>query len=87
MYTTQLTLWHLTETLVRAHEMERATEDVQYFGERLGGSRRYRIPYLRALAVLAQYHGEFASAVEHLIYEVPCIHALVLPVFLRVSFI
>jgi len=66
LFSTQLTLWHRTEALVRAGDIERATEDVQHYGECIGNSRRYRIPYLRSLAVLAQYHGETGVAIEHL---------------------
>ncbi|GAC1347012.1 MAG: AAA family ATPase [Ktedonobacteraceae bacterium] len=63
---TGLTLWYETEAVVRAGETERASEDVRGFGERIGSSRRYRIPYLRALAVLAQHCGESEQAIEHL---------------------
>jgi tetratricopeptide (TPR) repeat protein len=66
LLSTRLAHWYETEALVRADDSERATHDVQYFGERIGSSRRYRIPYLRALAVLAQYHGEIGQAIEHL---------------------
>ena len=60
---TRLTLWYETEALARAGEIERATEDVMRYGERIGASRRYRICYLRALAVLAQYSGESDQAI------------------------
>jgi tetratricopeptide (TPR) repeat protein len=63
---TGLTLWYETEALVRAGDIERATRDAQYFGERIGASRRYRIPYLRALAILAQARGEIDQALEYL---------------------
>jgi tetratricopeptide (TPR) repeat protein len=63
---TKLALWYETEALVRAGEMERATEDVERFGERIGSSRRYRIPYLRALAVRAQCRVEIDVATRHL---------------------
>ncbi|HEY3232683.1 MAG TPA: AAA family ATPase, partial [Roseiflexaceae bacterium] len=63
---TQLTLWHQIEALARAGEIERATEDVRGYGQRLGHSPRYRIPYLRALAVLAEHRREFDQAIEHL---------------------
>ncbi len=51
---------------MRAGERERAAEDVQRFGERIGTSRRCRIVYLRSLAVLAQDRGEIVEAIEHL---------------------
>ena len=63
---TQLTLWTQTEALLRAGEIDRGTEDVQGYGQRLGHSPRYRIPYLRALAVLAEHRREFDQAIEHL---------------------
>jgi tetratricopeptide (TPR) repeat protein len=63
---TQLTLWHQAEALARAGEIERAAEDIRGYGERLGGSLRYQIPYRRAQAVLAQRRGEVAMAIEHL---------------------
>ncbi len=66
LLSTRLAHWYETEALVRAGDFERAVRDVQYFGERIGSSRRYRIPYLRALAVLAQYRGEVGQAIEHL---------------------
>ena len=46
--------------------MERASEDVQRYGERVRDSRRYSIPYLRALAVLDQHSGKINRAIEHL---------------------
>jgi tetratricopeptide (TPR) repeat protein len=66
LLSTRLAHWYETEALVRAGEVERATRDVEYFGERIGGSRRYRIPYLRALAVLNLHRGEINQAIEHL---------------------
>src|SRR5713226_1980800 len=36
------------------------------YGECTGGSRRYRIPYLRALAVLAKARSEIDGAIQHL---------------------
>jgi tetratricopeptide (TPR) repeat protein len=66
LFSTQLTLWYRTEALVRADEIERAHEDVEHFGTLIGHSRRYRIPYLRALAVLAESRGDIAQAIAHL---------------------
>ena len=51
---------------MRAGEIERVTEDVRRFGACIGTSRRYRIPYLRALAVLAQFHGEIEQPTQYL---------------------
>jgi DNA-binding SARP family transcriptional activator/predicted ATPase len=58
--------WYITEALVRAGERERAAEDARRFGERLGTSRRFRIVYLRSVAVLAQSRGEIDTALAHL---------------------
>jgi predicted ATPase len=61
-----LTRWHITEALLRAGEVDSAAEDIRRFGEQIGDDRRYRIPYLRGLAVLAQSRGETEQAVTYL---------------------
>lgn len=61
-----LTRWYEIEALVKADESERAVEDVRRFEVHFGRSRRYRIPYLRSLAVLAQSQGEIELAIDHL---------------------
>ena len=66
LLSTRLAYWYETEALAHAGEIERATHDVHYFGELIGNSRRYRIPYLRALAVLDLNHDEIEHAIEHL---------------------
>ncbi len=58
--------WHETEALLRGGSIGQAREDVRRFGERAGNKRRYRIPYLRALAVLAQWDNELDQAIAHL---------------------
>lgn len=63
---TGLTLWYETEAFLRAGERERAAEQVQHFGTHIGTGLRYRIPYLRALSVLARFQGEIDAAIEHL---------------------
>ncbi len=63
---TGLTLWLETEALVRAGDVERATQDVWHLKERIGSSRRYYIPYLRAESVLARHHGEIDQAIGFL---------------------
>ncbi len=63
---TGFTLWHETEVLVRAGDVERATQDVRHLEERIGSSRRYRIPYLRARFVLAKHHGAIDQALAYL---------------------
>src|SRR5438132_11073448 len=55
-----------TEALLRGGDEFRAREEVQRLGERLGTYPRYRIPYLRSLAVLARWKGEKEQAIDHL---------------------
>jgi predicted ATPase/DNA-binding SARP family transcriptional activator len=61
-----LARWHETEALLRGGDTEQAREDVRRFGERFGNKRRYRIPYLQALAVLARWDGDTEQAIVHL---------------------
>jgi len=61
-----LARWHETKALLLGGSTEQAREDVRRFGERAGNKRRYRIPYLRALAVLAQWDNELDQAIAHL---------------------
>src|SRR5579884_358404 len=60
----RLQRWYEVETLLRAGEVERATSYVQYLGKAIGTSKRHRIPYLRALAILAR--GQAGEAITHL---------------------
>jgi hypothetical protein len=46
-----------TEALLRGGDERQAREAVQRLGERLGPYQRYRLPYLRSLAVLAAWEG------------------------------
>ena len=39
---------------------------MQRLGERLGPNRRFRLPYLRSLAVLAAWEGQREQAIGHL---------------------
>ena len=55
--------WPETEALVREGLSELAAEDLRVFEERFGTSKRCRITYLRAQAVLAQSRGESDQAV------------------------
>jgi tetratricopeptide (TPR) repeat protein len=55
-----------TEALLRGGEERQAREEVHRLRERLGPSRRFRIPYLRSLAVLAAWEGQREQAVSHL---------------------
>ncbi len=61
-----LTRWHEIEALLRGGKADQAREEVRRFGERVGNKRRYRIPYLRAEAVLAQWENEIDQAITHL---------------------
>jgi tetratricopeptide (TPR) repeat protein len=63
---TQLALWLQTEALIRAGEIDHAAKDIEGYDQRLGHSPRYRIAYLHARAVVAQYRGEVARAIEDL---------------------
>jgi len=58
--------WHETEALLWGGSTEQAREDVRCAGERFGNKGRYRIPYLRAEAVLAQWENEIDQAIAHL---------------------
>ena len=55
-----------TEAFLRDGDERQAREDVQRLGERLGSNRRYRIPYLRGLAVLAEWQGRSDRAIDRL---------------------
>jgi len=55
-----------TEALLHAGEERQAREAVQRLGERLGSNRRFRIPYLRSLALLDAWEGHGAQAITYL---------------------
>src|SRR5437588_861453 len=55
-----------TEALLRGGDEGQAREEVQRLGERLGPYRRFRIPYLRSLAALADWDGQREQAIGHL---------------------
>jgi DNA-binding SARP family transcriptional activator len=55
-----------TEALLRAGEERQARAEVQRLGERVGLSVRFRLPYLRSLAVLATWDGHSERAIDHL---------------------
>jgi tetratricopeptide (TPR) repeat protein len=59
--------WHYeTEAFLHTGQERQAQEAVHQLGERLGANRRFRIPYLRSLAVLAGWDGHDAQALTHL---------------------
>ncbi len=53
-----------TEALLRAGDERQAREEVHRLGERVGPYPRYRLPYLRSLAVLAAWDGESEQAID-----------------------
>jgi DNA-binding SARP family transcriptional activator/tetratricopeptide (TPR) repeat protein len=55
-----------TEAFLHAGEERQAREAVQRLGERLRSNRRFRIPYLRSLAILADWQGQSEQAIAHL---------------------
>jgi tetratricopeptide (TPR) repeat protein len=55
-----------TEALLRGGDESQARAEVQRLGERLGNSRRFRISYLRSLAVLAAWDGHSEQAIGYL---------------------
>jgi DNA-binding SARP family transcriptional activator/predicted ATPase len=61
-----LTGWYETEALLRGGDDGLARAEVERLGEILGDNRRYRIPWLRSLAVLAQWDGDPDQAIAHL---------------------
>lgn len=60
------TFWCETESLVRAGELEVATQDVEHFGEHIRDNERARLQYERALAVLSNARGDLPAAAQHL---------------------
>ena len=57
---------HEIEALLRGGEEKLAREDVKRLGERVGGNRRFRLVYLRMLAVLAEWDGQTGEALARL---------------------
>src|SRR5260370_11047484 len=55
-----------TEALLRGGEERQARAEVQRLGERVGPNRRFRIAYLRSLAVLASWDGQSEQAIGYL---------------------
>jgi tetratricopeptide (TPR) repeat protein len=56
-----------------------AREEVRRFGEGMNNNGRSALPYLRSLAVLAQFQGEIDAAIEHLQEAVRCAEEVGLP--------
>ncbi len=78
-YTLMLSFGLLIETFLRAGEVEAAAAFVQRIGERMRESRRSRVPYLRALALLAQGRREIEQAIAHLQEAAALAEAIGLP--------
>ncbi len=57
-----LSRWYMTEALLRSGHVQLAAEDLARWKARIGESPRHRIPYLRAVAILARFQGQNASA-------------------------
>src|SRR5437660_7476995 len=55
-----------TEALLRGGDESQARAAVYQLGERVGANRRFRLPYLRSLAVLAAWEGQSEQAIGHL---------------------
>lgn len=58
--------YYETAALLHAGQERLAREEVQRQGERLGSNRRFRIPYLRSLAVLAEWDGHSEQVISYL---------------------
>ena len=59
----ELHRWWETEALLRGGDEEQAEEDVRRFGQNIGYNHRYRIPYLRSVAILEQWHQKPDQAI------------------------
>lgn len=58
--------WHETEALLRGGDGDLARAEVERLAEIVDTNRRYRLILLRSQAVLAQWDGDAAQAIEHL---------------------
>jgi hypothetical protein len=58
--------WYETEALLRGGDGDLARSEVARLGEILGDNRRFRLPWLRSRAVLAQWEGHEGQAIQHL---------------------
>jgi tetratricopeptide (TPR) repeat protein len=61
-----LTGWYETEALLRGGDNDMARAEVERLGKVVGNNKRYRLPLLRSLAVLAQWDGDTAQAITQL---------------------
>jgi len=58
--------WHETQALLHGGEVTQAKEGIQQLGKHIGTNRRFRVAYLRSLAVLAQHNARVEQAIDHL---------------------
>ena len=58
--------WHKTEALLRGGDDGLARAEVARLAGIVGNNRRFQLPLLRSLAVLAQWDGALETAVSHL---------------------
>ncbi len=61
-----LTGWYEIEALLRGGDNDLARAEVERLGKIVGDNKRYRLPLLRSLAVLAQWDGDLDQAITHL---------------------
>jgi tetratricopeptide (TPR) repeat protein len=61
-----LNFWYVVEAFLHGGQVEQARSEVQRFGEHVAYLPRYRIPYLRARAVLAEWEQDGVQARGHL---------------------
>jgi predicted ATPase len=73
------TRWYETEALLRSGDLASAVADLQRFDKQIDDRRRYRIAYLRALAVLRQHQGEIDQPNAHRRAAVELAEAIGLP--------
>lgn len=61
-----LTGWYETEALLRSDDAELARSEVARLGGVVDDNQRFRLPWLRSRAVLAQWDGDADQAITHL---------------------
>jgi tetratricopeptide (TPR) repeat protein len=61
-----LYLYHEVEALVRGGDERLAREEVHRFAQRAQTNERYRVAYLRSLAILSEWEGDTQRAIDHL---------------------
>ncbi len=61
-----LTSWYETEALLRAGDGDLARAEVERLGKIVGNNKRFRLPWLRSLAVLARWDADTDQAIEYL---------------------